>query len=106
MMIIIIITSEDRGRIIKRYFYPIMVDSLLEADADLCRIMIAAEHNLFKSPSPLSRSLSLSVSLHHSSPLFLFSLSVALSLSRLAISFHIPSLSSLFSLSRALCLTF
>jgi len=59
MMMIIIITSEDRGRIIKRYFYPIMVDSLLEADADLCRIMIAAEHNLFKSPSPLSLSLSL-----------------------------------------------
>ena len=102
MMMIIIITSEDRGRIIKRYFYPIMVDSLLEADADLCRIMIAAEHNLFKSPSPLS----LSLSLHHSSPLFLFSLSVALSLSRLALSFNIPSLSSLFSLLRALCLTF
>lgn len=98
MIIIIIITSEDRGRIIKRYFYPIMVDSLLEADADLCRIMIAAEHNL----SPLALSLSPSFL----SAFSLLALCRALSLSRLAISFHIPSLSSLFSLSRALCLTF
>lgn len=101
MMMIIIITSEDRGRIIKRYFYPIMVDSLLEADADLCRIMIAAEHNLFKSPSPLSLSLSPSFL----SAFSLLALCRALSLPSRSLFPYSLFVFSLLSLSRALCLT-